>query len=485
MKNKNIFKVLLIGIASYILLSWIIVSGNFSESTYASSGFNQIGLFDILLAPINLFNYFTVTVTKNINGYVNQIGYCNIIIAFICIAITYGILNKIDAYSSLINNIKNKVKKKKEMFLISVAVFYCAFSALTGLNLILFMYFPAISTILGKLKYNKFTIFLSTIGAMMVGQLGSIINPTINGLNRVLFQVKLTDGLLPRIILFFMLLITLVAFIFLKDDKEVKKEEKYLLFDYDKKITKNSNNNYYPIVISFSVLTIIFIICMYNWYYMFNSSTITQAYTNINSYGIHGYNFMKNLFGMSETFGYWTGFTMSAFLILECLILSFIYRLNLDDVFDGVKKGISDMFPTIFYSIISLTLIVLSLYNNNSFIYTIINFIFNNFKSNQIFSVLTTSIFHNLFINDYFALLSSLSNPLTSIFGVDKINLTLICTQLGHGLVSLITPFNVYLIAGLAYLNLSYKDWMKYIWKFLIIILLICVIVLFIVKSFI
>lgn len=485
MKNKNLFKVLLISIASYMLLSWIIVSGNFSESTYTSTGIKQIGLLDILLAPINLFNYFTVTVTKNINGYVNQIGYCNIIIAFICIAITYGVLNKIDAYTYLIDNIKNKVKKKKEIFLILVAVFYCTFSALTGLNLILFMYFPAISTILGRLKYNNFTIFLSTIGAMLVGQIGSIFNPNINGLNRVLFNIKITDGLMPRIILFVMLLITLLAFIYLKEDKEVKKEEKYLLFDYDKKINKKDNNNYYPIIISISFLTIIFIICMYNWYYMFNSTTITQAYNNINSYGIHGYKFMNNLFGISEAFGYWTGFTMSAFLILECLILSFLYRLKLDDIVDGVKKGINDMVPTIFYSIVSLTIIVLSLYNSDSFIYTIINFIFNTFKSNHIFSILTTGILHNFFVNDYFALLSSLSNPITYIFGIEKINLTLICTQISHGIVSLITPFNVYLIAGLAYLNLSYKDWMKNIWKFLLIIFIICIIVLFIVKSFI
>lgn len=485
MKNKNLFKVLLISIASYMLLSWIIVSGNFSESTYTSTGIKQIGLLDILLAPINLFNYFTVTVTKNINGYVNQIGYCNIIIAFICIAITYGVLNKIDAYTYLIDNIKNKVKKKKEIFLILVAVFYCTFSALTGLNLILFMYFPAISTILGRLKYNKFTIFLSTIGAMLVGQIGSIFNPNINGLNRVLFNIKITDGLMPRIILFVMLLITLLAFIYLKEDKEVKKEEKYLLFDYDKKINKKDNNNYYPIIISISFLTIIFIICMYNWYYMFNSTTITQAYNNINSYGIHGYKFMNNLFGISEAFGYWTGFTMSAFLILECLILSFLYRLKLDDIVDGVKKGINDMVPTIFYSIVSLTIIVLSLYNSDSFIYTIINFIFNTFKSNHIFSILTTGILHNFFVNDYFALLSSLSNPITYIFGIEKINLTLICTQISHGIVSLITPFNVYLIAGLAYLNLSYKDWMKNIWKILLIIFIICIIVLFIVKSFI
>lgn len=485
MKNKKTFKILLIGIALYMLLSWIIVAGNFSDGNYASVGFNQFGIFDFLLAPLNLFNYFVVTVTKNINGYVNQIGYGNVIIAFISIAIFYGILNKTGAYTNLINNIKNKVKKKNDIFMLSVAFIYCLFSSLTGLNLVLFMYFPAISAIMGKLKYNKFTIFLSTIGAMMIGQLGSLFNPNINGLNRVLFQSSLTENLVSKIILFLMLTIVLIGTLYLNNDKTVKKEEVALLFDDETKLLKEKKKNYYPIIIIVCFITIIMSICMYNWYYMFNNTAVTKAYDNITSYGIHGYNFMKNIFGISEPFGYWSGFTMSALLILASLVLSFIYKLNLEKIFEGARKGIIDIIPTIFYSIISLTIIILSLYNSDSFIYSIINNIFNTMGSSQIVSILLSSMLHNFFINDYFALLSSLSSPLTSIFGYEKISLTLMTTQVAHGLVSLITPFNVYLIAGLTYLNISYIEWIKNIWKFLVIITILSVIVLFITASFI
>ena len=61
--------------------------------------------------------------------------------------------------------------------------------------------------------------------------------------------------------------------------------------------------------------------------------------------------------------------------------------------------------------------------------------------------------------------------------------MTLLLTQLGHGFASLVTPFNVYLIAGLTYLNVSYTGWLKHIWKFLLIVIILVIIVLVILSS--
>ena len=229
-------------------------------------------------------------------------------------------------------------------------------------------------------------------------------------------------------------------------------------------------------------MTVILFVCMYNWYYIFDSTKITESYNNLKTFGIKNYNIMNNLFGMSEPFGYWTGFTMSGLLILSSLVIGFIYRIKLNDLIDGSKKAIRKLVPVIFYSVLSLSIIIISLNSGDSFLYSIINNILK--IPNQIVSLLLSGILHNLFINDYFALLSSLSNPLANVFGYDKINLSLFITQVAHGLVSLITPFNIYLIAGLAYLNISYKSWIKYIWKILLLLTLICIIVLYIVSVF-
>ena len=223
MENKKTLKVILITLTVYMLLSWFIVSGYFSDGKFTSTGFNQFGLLDFFLAPFSLFNYYVVSMTKRIDSYVNQVAYGNMILAFISIGIFYGVLNKTGAYSNLVNSIKNKFKKKENVFLYTTAITYCLISSLTGLNLILFMYFPFICAVMSKLKFNKLTIFFSTIGAMLIGQLASTFNPTINGLNRVLFGTSLTTNLIPKLILLVLSLVVVIVTLWLKDNKKVKK----------------------------------------------------------------------------------------------------------------------------------------------------------------------------------------------------------------------------------------------------------------------
>lgn len=158
------------------------------------------------------------------------------------------------------------------------------------------MFFPFVATILSKLKFNKMTTFTATIGAMLIGQIGSLYNPTINGLNRIMFQAELNSNMVSRLILFLMLLIILLAFLYLNRNKYVKKEEEILLFETDEK----NNRSYIPIIITTLLTTIILFVCMYNWYYMFNTTSVTEAYNSIMSAEIKGYNFMKNIFGISE-----------------------------------------------------------------------------------------------------------------------------------------------------------------------------------------
>ena len=46
-----------------------------------------------------------------------------------------------------------------------------------------------------------------------------------------------------------------------------------------------------------------------------------------------------------------------------------------------------------------------------------------------------------------------------------------------HGIVMLIAPVSVILVAGLKYLNISYKEWLKNVWKYLLLAFISIVIV--------
>ncbi len=472
MENKKTFKVILITLLVYMLLSWVITAGAFGDEGFVSSGFNQFGIFDFFLAPINLFNYFVSSMTMNIDGYVNSFGYGNIVLAFIAIAILYGTINKTGAYSYLIKTLRDKLSNKKNIFILIVAFIYCVLTSISGLKLILFMFLPFFVTLLLNLKFSRVSSFTATVGAMLIGELGSLFNPNINGLNNIIFHVGSNNNMLIRVIFFIMLMVILLATIFLSNN-EGDKEKDILLYEDNK-----DKKTFVPLIIVHSIVTIILIVCMYNWYYMFDVKAITTSYDSLMNVSIKDYTFMQNIFGMSEKFGYWTGFSMSALLIIESLIIKFIYNIKLDKMLEGIKKGLSDMLPTILLSIVSLSLIVLSLHDSNSFIYSIVNRILVFASGNQILGVSLSILLHSIFINDYFAITSSLSGILTNTYGMNSINLSLLTSQIAHGFASLITPLNVYLVAGLSMVRVSYTDWFKYIWKTLLIILVISIIIL-------
>jgi hypothetical protein len=77
--------------------------------------------------------------------------------------------------------------------------------------------------------------------------------------------------------------------------------------------------------------------------------------------------------------------------------------------------------------------------------------------------------------NDFPYLLSTLYSA-TATF-TDKYNLVFIITQTVHGLVQLVAPTSVLLVAGLVYFDVDYKNWLKNIWKLLLILLVISIIV--------
>ncbi len=480
MENRKTARVILVGIVSYMLLSWIIVAGNFNDSVYANTGYNQIGLFDLLLAPINLFNSFVEAKTQNSAGIVSSFSYINTILAFITIGVYYGVLNKTGAYQELINKLSNKLNKHKNITLIGIGVLFYLISALTGLNLVLFFTLPFIVSILMKLKYNKSTIFTATIGSMLIGRVSCLFDSNINGLNRMLYQTKVMDLVPSRIIFFLLLLIVVIAVLLLTVEREVSKEEEIPLLEE----SDNKKTNYIPIIIISSFIFIILSVCMYNWYYMFNIKTLSDGYNNIMGASVKEYSYMKNIFGMTEEFGFWSGFTMSALLILGTFIIKFIYNIKFDKYLEGIKTGLSKMLPTVALSILCLTTVVLSIYYGDSFIYSIINRVLSIFEENVVVGTFISTFIHSFVVNDYFATMTTISPTLVTMYGQDNISLITLITQITYGISSLISPFSLYLVAGLSYLGVSYTKWLKYIFKTLVVVVLLSIIILFITVRF-
>ena len=101
MKKHNIFKVVLITLLIFMLLTWILPAAYYSGG-YVDEGRVQMGLFDLFNYPITAISY---------------LGY---IAAFVLIVGGfYGVLNKIGAYRTMLDKLVS-LFKGKEVVILSV-----------------------------------------------------------------------------------------------------------------------------------------------------------------------------------------------------------------------------------------------------------------------------------------------------------------------------------------------------------------------------
>ena len=143
--------------------------------------------------------------------------------------------------------------------------------------------------------------------------------------------------------------------------------------------------------------------------------------------------------------------------------------------------------PAIYAVLANIVFVTLYRLQTTSNIYlTISDFLFNLVGKSKIFMVPFVSLIGGFFYNDLASLTATLSNPImVLITDTTKYQLIAIMIQSLHGIVMMLLPTSILLIAGLSYLKISYKEWIQYIWKYLIQILAIAVIIFIIMAMFI
>ena len=82
----------------------------------------------------------------------------------------------------------------------------------------------------------------------------------------------------------------------------------------------------------------------------------------------------------------------------------------------------------------------------------------------------------SIFVADFGYVGYSIGSFLTSAYA-DNMKQVLVIYPAMHGFVQMIAPTSVILLAGLSYTGISYKEWLKHIWKFIIALLLVLVVV--------
>lgn len=469
MKKNKLWKVILISLVILIFLSWVLPTSMFSDGVFSQTGYEPLGLLDILLSPFQFFNWdFVETQLATDGTTVTAFTYTSILLVILMTGVFYQVLKKTGAYGKLVENLVQRLDTKKVGFLIGSSIFFFLFSALVGVKILAFILIPFFVDILLRLKHSRISTFAATFFPCLLGTVVSVTGSNVTGINNIMYSLDIKSNLLLKAIFFLLFLISFLLYLLYKKEPQMEKQE-------IEEIAVDKRRSYGPIVMVFVFFFVLLLIGSFNWYYIFGTTSVTDAYETLMDVSISGYPVAMNLLGMMEPFGYWTGFTISGMLLLASILISFIYSLSIDDFLECSKEGLKKMVkPVLAVIAASLAMVILSK-SGSSFLLTIIGFVYEHITKLAIpITALGTAVY-GYFIGDYFGVSSLLSNLINS-FDASMISLSVLTMQLVHGLVELVAPTSLFLVAGLSYLDIPYQKWLSYIWKLVLLLAVITIV---------
>lgn len=465
MKKYNLLKMLGICFLIVFVLSWIIPIATYDSGTFTAGVISQMGFFELLRLPLAALS--------------NYIPYGIFVLA---IGGLYGVMNKTGVYSKLVKAAVDKFKKNEKNFLIYTVVGFALLSALSGSTLVLFILVPLFISILLLMNYSRLEAIAATAGAIIVGSFASLYGFNISGYINYFFTIDVNKFIFLKVILF-VVAVGLLLYAILKANKHDKAEKKLEIPLYDKAMV--SDKSYMPLLILLGVSILFLLVATFNWRYGLNVTVFDSMYESIMSFKLGGVTIFKNVLGSINAIGYWGIEETIIILVILSAVLSWLYNLKINDAIESFVDGAKEMLAPAFYIILANIIISIMIggATTGNMSNTVAHYFLTLSTGFNIFTTSLTAIFGGLFFNDLTYIISYMSANITKAITDTTVYPVIgMIYQTTHALLMLVLPTSLILIAGLSYLKVSYIDWIKYIWKYVLELLAVAAVVIIIVS---
>ena len=456
MKNKSVWKTAGIMIALTFLLTWIIPSAQITQDGITIGSIMPTGFADVFTSLEVITQYFIKP---------------SIFILFV--GMFYGVVNRTGAFKKVVDKMFSLVKKRRFIFLILTVLFYALTTALTGMYIHLFMFVPLSIAVLLKVKYSKVQAVLATVGASTIGLIGQISNAIIKQMGN--FEGNTYIWVKVALLAVLVLLTILYAIkVNAKKDKVEKteeteeKEEPVMFVPTKRNAEIEANVKGIALTIVLSLMFVVFVLGLTPW----SDNTIFQkAYLGLKEVKIGEFAIFSSILGTFEVFGKWTYNSLYPTIAIAIIVLTLVDSLKLKEMVEACVEGAKKVMGLAFLAGLLTLVVIFTL--NSGFLGTIINYLT---KGGNIALTTLSSLIAAPFLVEmgytaqynlsmiYYA---TASTSISEIWGL--------ITQVAYGFVMLIVPSSVLLMVTLGYVEESYTKWIKYIWKFIAAVLILCV----------
>lgn len=478
MKKHSLFKVILIILGALLAVNGILaILGYFVPALEGK--YSMIALGDVFMNFVQSFYYFFDTVV-----------YLLVLGAF------YGVISEVPAYKKLVDNIAQKVKSHSKLFIFIVTGLFAVITFACGLVNVLLVFVPFIVAIILLLGYDKLVAISSTVVAMLVGCMSSLFltfrDPN-SYYGYAATTIEKMTGIsdyanwIPKLVLLVLGTALLIFFI----DRYIKnlenKKVKYELNESNEVNVSEVKGDYkniktWPVIVMFVFILVILILGYLPWNTLFKIECFDKFNEWLVGIKIGEFAIFSNVVSPSlYAFGNWAslGSYMSIIitLIIFTLITKFVYKVKFNEVIDNFVSGAKKMVPAIFLVIITYDILVCTY--NHSFMSTIMTWISETKLGLNVFTASVISALGSLLHTDLYYTVAGVYSPLIGLVENESMLNTYAMTfQSIYGIVAMIGPTSFLLIVVLKYFDVPYTSWVKYIWRFVLMLLLLVILVL-------
>lgn len=472
-KNNNLLRNILVCFLLCVLLSWVIPVGTISDGTVSTSSIKPIGLFGLIYVPV-------ITIATFVQ-------YAVVILA---LGGFYGVLNKTGVYSKLVNSIAKKYDKKEKLFLIITITTIMILASVLGNPYGLLVFVPFLMGIILKLGYNKITAVAATIGSILAGSVASTYGLNVATQIANTFSIDVHNGIMPKFA--FLSIVTVLYVLFVCGHKQTVIEKPFKMINDGNKEKKafirikipfaeekfENKKNVKPLIIIFALLAVFLFFSMTNWQYMFKVTLFNDLFDKIGNIKLGEVAIVKSILGSDNPFGYWTSYELAATLLLFSLLTGWIYGLNFDETCHAFGEGVKRIGKTAFImTLASIVFTVMLMGSGNTMFITITDKLLSLTKDFFFLTTSATGLINGFFYNDFYYGLSSVADLFLSKYNEGILPIVGYIYQTMHGIMMLIMPTSVILVGGLSLLDVPFKDWIKYIFMFVLQLLVLSIVI--------
>lgn len=472
-EKHDLFKITGIVVLIAVLFTWLVSSSYFSAGTLASNEFSRVGLFDLTTYGLLQIFYFTV-----------------VFMFVIVVGGFYKFIGSLEVYDNLTTNIAAKFKGKEKVL---VALSILVFGALAGISteyLVLFAIIPFAISILAKANVDKITGLVSTFGGVLCGILGATYSPKIAGI-----LVDATNGLgvsygfeiTSTVILFAVSYLLLTYFTLARMSKIQDKKDKMAETLVDPFITvketkeddkkkgkakKKRKVSSVGLVVVLAIVFLVIILAYIGWEAAFGIKLFANVTDWIKNATLFGENVYSYILGQTlAPFGEWDLLAAAGLLLFASLVVKFVYHIPFDKMLDEYQEGFKVIVkPIAILMMIYLVLEITIIFPTLAYFVDKIMSLGNNFGTLFASGALTS-----LFAVDFQYVVSTVGSVFLNF---KDVNIAALILQSAYGVIQFIAPTSVILMLGLSCLDIKFKDYFKFIWKFALAILVVVFVIL-------